>query len=215
MSSAAAPQISQSISLAFPTLIGQFQFNECQVVNEGLLKSLLKLEAEQPSSDHANMGGWHSKGDLLDQQASDVVQLRQWIADAINRMVHATGQLPEVSGRPAPRGNFRLTGWGNVSRIGNYHRVHSHPNSAWSGVYYLTGGQSELPLDGVLELYDPRQFAEMVDVPGSPYGQRIHITPIPGLMVIFPSWLYHFVHPVKTDSLRASIAFNAAWLPAK
>lgn len=215
MSSTAASQVSQSISLAFPTLLGQFQFSECQVVNEGLLKALLNMESEQPSIDHANMGGWHSKGDLLDQPVSEIVQLRQWIAEAINRMVHATGQLPEVRGRPAPRGNFRLTAWGNISRKGNYHRMHSHPNSAWSGVYYLTDSHSDLPLDGVLELYDPRQFAEMVDVPGSPYGQRIHITPIPGLMVVFPSWLYHFVHPVKSDTLRASIAFNAAWLPAK
>jgi hypothetical protein len=29
--------------------------------------------------------------------------------------------------------------------------------------------------------------------------------------VLFPSWLYHFVHPSATDTPRISIAFNAAW----
>ena len=54
----------------------------------------------------------------------------------------------------------------------------------------------------------------MVDTPGSPYGQRMLIRPVPGLLVLFPSWLYHFVHPSTAYSPRISIAFNAAWRAA-
>jgi uncharacterized protein (TIGR02466 family) len=67
-------------------------------------------------------------------------------------------------------------------------------------------------LAGTLEFYDPRPFTEMVEVPGNPYGQRIIIRPQPGLLVLFPSWLYHFVHPTESDSPRISIAFNASWI---
>ncbi|HBE72415.1 MAG TPA: hypothetical protein DDW52_30130 [Planctomycetaceae bacterium] len=206
-------QVEQSISLAFPTLIGQFKFQNSDSVNAGLLKQVLAKESSDASQQYANAGGWHSKGDLLEWPGSEVAQLRSWIGESLNAIVGATGQLPEVRGRPAPKGRFRLTGWANVSRIGNYHRMHLHPQSAWSGVYYLTESRSEIPLDGVLELYDPRHFAEMVDAPGAPYGQRVHIRPQAGLMVLFPSWLYHFVHPCKTEATRVSVAFNAAWIP--
>jgi len=92
--------------------------------------------------------------------------------------------------------------------------MHNHPSSAWSGCYYVTGAGSDESLAGVLEFYDPRPFTEMVEVPGTPYGQRMLIRPVPGLLVVFPSWLYHFVHPMASDTPRISIAFNATWRPS-
>lgn len=201
--------------MAFPTLIGRFQMSGTESTNAALLAILLEREASTPSVDYANLGGWHSSGDLLEWGTPEVESLRNWISEALNRMVQATSQLPEVAGRAAPpRGSFRVSAWGNISRRGNYHRMHNHPNSAWSGCYYVTGISSNSPMGGVLELYDPRPFTEMVEVPGSPYGQRVLVRPVPGLLVLFPSWLYHFVHPCDSDKERVSIAFNAAWRPA-
>ncbi len=215
MTETTQPPPSQHIALAFATLIGRFQLPDTESANASLLRLLLEREAATPTNNYANVGGWHSNGDLLEWPSPEIVTLRSWITGALTQMVQATGQLPEVQGRAAPpRGGFQLTAWGNISRRGNYHRMHNHPNSAWSGVYYVAGSSSSDSMGGVLELYDPRPFTEMVDVPGSPYGQRIHIRPIPGLMVLFPSWLYHFVHPCNTDTERVSIAFNAAWRPA-
>ena len=215
MSDTPTPSMSHQISMAFPTLIGRFQVANSEQVNAGLLKTLLDREANYPSTDYANLGGWHSTSDLLEWQTPEIDQLRTWISDALGRMVQATGQLPEVAGRtPPPRGGFRVAAWGNISRRGNYHRMHNHPNSSWSGCYYVTGMPQTQSMGGVLELYDPRPFTEMVDVPGSPYGQRVHVRPVPGLMILFPSWLYHFVHPSDSDSERVSIAFNALWRSA-
>ncbi|QDV24973.1 2OG-Fe(II) oxygenase family protein [Aureliella helgolandensis] len=213
MSHSAFEVSGQQISLAFPTLLGRFQVPESDLSNPGLLKELLHRESSAPSRDYANVGGWHSSGNLLEWPLPEIVKLRGWISTALASMVRATGQLPEVQGRAeAPRGSFRLTAWGNVSRKGNYHRLHNHPNNAWSGVYYVTGDNSqETGLGGALELYDPRPFTEMVETPGNPYGQRLLVRPAAGLLVVFPSWLYHFVHPNPSDTLRVSIAFNAAW----
>ena len=56
-----------------------------------------------------------------------------------------------------------------------------------------------------------RHRTEMADVPGTPYGQRLLVRPEPGLLVLFPGWMYHFVHPVTSTEPRISIAFNALW----
>lgn len=207
---------SQHIASVFATLVGRFQFAECQSLNRALLQAILERESVSPSVDYANRGGWHSTSDLLDWQVPEVSVLREWIRGAIQSMVQSTYQLPEARGKIEQlRGGFRLAAWANVSRRGDYHRMHNHPGSAWSGCYYLTGVNEQESLGGVLELYDPRPFTEMVDAPGSPYGQRILIRPEPGAMVLFPGWLYHFVHPHQTDDVRISIAFNATWVPVE
>jgi hypothetical protein len=37
----------------------------------------------------------------------------------------------------------------------------------------------------------------------------IHLAPRPGLLVLFPYWLEHYVEPHESDELRITIAFNA------
>jgi uncharacterized protein (TIGR02466 family) len=213
---------SQSVALAFPTLIGKFELQNTSHINTALERLILEKERSTPSRDHANHGGWHSPADLLYWPGEEIETLKRWMSEGLSRMVQATLQLPEVQSRAErPQGSFRISAWANVARRGNYHRMHNHPLNAWSGCYYVCSGPPTLlpdgkpALAGALEFYDPRPFTEMVDVPGTPYGQRIIIRPQPGLLVLFPSWLYHFVHPTESDSPRISIAFNASWIPTQ
>ncbi len=48
-------------------------------------------------------------------------------------------------------------------------------------------------------------------LPGDPFNESIRIRPRPGLMVLFPGWLKHFVHPHTGTGTRISIAFNIAY----
>jgi uncharacterized protein (TIGR02466 family) len=197
----------------FTTLVGRFQLRQPCGWLEPLLAMVLEREKSEPSIDYANCGGWHSGANLLDWQGEPIGALRQAIAECLTAMVQATSQLPEA--QPSPqnaRGGFRISAWANVARQGNYHRLHNHPGSSWSGCLYLTGSTDQ-SLAGVLELNDPRPFTEMVSMPHHPCGQRFLVRPQPGLLVIFPSWVYHFVHPSTSSDPRVSIAFNAQWLP--
>jgi uncharacterized protein (TIGR02466 family) len=202
----------RQIAPVFATLIGKFQYQDAASINTDLQRMILDREQTVPSDDYANQGGWHSPSDFLEWPGDSISTLRGWISDCLSQMVGATYQLPEVQGRPKPgRGGFVVHAWANISRTGNYHRMHNHPSSSWSGVYYVSSSSQPNSLAGVLEFYDPRPFTEMVYTPGSPYGQRMLVRPVPGLMVLFPSWLYHFVHPYNSDEPRISIAFNASW----
>ena len=207
-------EIGHNFSLVYPTLIGKFQMPDADSVNAQLLELVLERERNDTTRDYANVGGWHSAGDLLEWPNPAIAQLRTWISEALKRTVQASSQLPEVRERNPPKGNFRVSAWANVSRKGNYHRMHNHPGSAWSGVYYVAAQPSNDSLGGVLEFYDPRPFTEMNDTPFSPYGQRMIVRPVAGMMVLFPGWLYHSVHPNTADEARLSIAFNASWISA-
>jgi uncharacterized protein (TIGR02466 family) len=80
----------------------------------------------------------------------------------------------------------------------------------WSGVYYITQGDPDtsIPQNGMLELFDPRDAANYIQIQHTIFDAKQFIENIPGRMVMWPSWLKHMVHPFKGDSERISIAFN-------
>jgi hypothetical protein len=113
------------------------------------------------------------------------------------------------------QGTLSVSAWATLCRAGAYHAPHSHPDSAWSGVYYVDPGADcpERPLSGVLEFLDPRAGVEAVTAPGDPYGEPFRVRPQAGLLVVFPSWLYHWVHPYTGQIPRIAISFNATPAP--
>jgi uncharacterized protein (TIGR02466 family) len=155
------------------------------------------------------MGGWRSEPNLLEWKGEEINGLVTEIQAAIEQVIAAT------SGDQGFRGYLKLNAWANVLRRGNYNTIHNHPESTWSGVYYVDVGTTatENPLSGVLELMDPRPFVEMVATPGQPFGRPVRIQPENGLMVLFPSWLYHQVHVYSGEGVRIAIAFNVPTQP--
>jgi hypothetical protein len=79
-------------------------------------------------------------------------------------------------------------------------------------VYYVDAGSiaADRSLSGVLEFLDPRAGVEAVTAPGDPYGEPVRVRPEAGLIVIFPSWLYHWVHPYVGHTPRIAVSFNVS-----
>lgn len=206
----------KAVSLAFPTPIGHYRLSprEAAAMNDELRRIILARERCEPSQHHANAGGWHSQRDLLEWDEPVVGRLRSHLLEAVEHMARSAigviRRADDVQGVEV--GPLTIRAWANISRRGNYHRIHNHPRACWSGVYYVAVGGSapDHPLSGLLELMDPRPFTEMVSTPGEPFGQKLAIPPEAGTIVVFPSWIYHFVNPYHGDGERISIAFNAA-----
>ena len=73
---------------------------------------------------------------------------------------------------------------------------------------YNTGVRSDLN-PGAISFYDPRPQANMGAIKGD--GQidpEYRVQPVPGLMLLWPSFLHHLVHPNLSDELRISVSFN-------
>ena len=199
------------VTAAFPTLIGRWQVPDAYALNEALRHLIFAEEASYPSLGRSNVGGWHSRPDFLKKSDPHIHALNAWIKWALDCMIRLS------AGAGALQDQMSVSGWAAICRTGAYHAPHSHPDSAWSGVYYvdIDMDSKDWPLGGVLEFLDPRGGAEAVTAPGDPYGEPFRVHPQPGLLVIFPSWLYHWVHPYRGQTPRVAISFNATRTPAR
>ena len=194
------------VTSAFPTLIGRYRVPDAEGMNEDLQALILAAEHEYASLGRSNIGGWHSRPDFFSRSEPAVAALTGWVTWALRQMVEAS------AGPGGLEGTAFLSAWVTVCRSGAYHAPHSHPDSAWSGVYYVDAGASppDFPLSGVLEFLDPRAGAEAVSAPGDPYGAPLRVHPESGMLVVFPSWLYHWVHPYRGQAPRIAVSFNAS-----
>jgi len=100
--------------------------------------------------------------------------------------------------------------WANINPPGGMNRAHQHPNSLWSGVYYIKA----LKNSGHLKIDDPRSSAAM-SRPKQKDGKKplrlfreTHYEPIAGRCIMFPSWLMHCVDPNQSNDIRISVSFN-------
>ena len=93
--------------------------------------------------------------------------------------------------------------WGNVSLQGKDHPVHTHPNNTFSGIVYLTPGVRTT-------FVDANTASSMILFnKSSPYfNNSASLEAIPNMLVIFPSWLPHYVPTNPDPQTRKTISFN-------
>lgn len=107
--------------------------------------------------------------------------------------------------------------WVNYTNKEQSHHCHNHSNSILSGVFYLSDNNAPItfvnPLSHQLRritLFDIEEIKEknLWNIFNSfEWG----FVPKKYSVVIFPSWLEHFVPTQTTDQVRLSIAFNS-WI---
>ncbi|MGL5010281.1 MAG: TIGR02466 family protein [Paracoccaceae bacterium] len=197
----------------FPTQIFSYLLPSelAEKVNAKLLRSIRAKRAQDAEgiqrSNFRALGGWHSQNDLHeDADYADVVEL-------INRCSETISARNEYH----PDSQLRIgTMWAIINPPGSANRAHVHPNSSWSGVYYVQAPTNA----GDIDFTDPRTqhvMAPMRYVPKKKRPQhcwtKVNFTPVAGKILIFPSWLYHSVAPNLStargkDSERVVISFN-------
>ena len=100
--------------------------------------------------------------------------------------------------------------WANINPPGSMNRAHIHPNSLWSGVYYVKASKNS----GQLKIEDPRSVALMVrprmkqGKPPRRLWREDNYEPKAGRLIMFPSWLNHCVDTNESNDIRISVSFN-------
>lgn len=97
--------------------------------------------------------------------------------------------------------------WVNKMGIGGSHQVHRHPNSIFSGIFYIFGENS--PIHFIDERGRPFSNFKL-DAKNYNYvnSASLSFENIPGSLFLFPSDLSHFVPPNEKDGKRMSLSFN-------
>ena len=62
---------------------------------------------------------------------------------------------------------------------------------------------------GCITFYDPRGAVNMTAIKRDPYIEaEFTLAPRPGLILLWPAFLHHFVHPNLSEEPRVSISYN-------
>lgn len=195
----------------FATPVAALEVPDAETRNVQLRNSILKRKSEVPSVQASNAGGWHSDREILDWGGPDVAEILGMAQEMANRLT------VNRQGAPA-KADWAVTAWANVNGPGDGNVCHYHPGSFWSGAYYVDDGgcSQNAALGGEFEMLDPRGAGPGMHAPalkfagedGQSVGGAESILPRPGLLFMFPSWLFHQVRPYRGTDLRISIAFN-------
>ena len=96
--------------------------------------------------------------------------------------------------------------WSNVLKPGETHRPHTHSNNILSGVFYVDAEQTSgiiftdpRPQAGVIQPDVTKQFVDNANV--------IKYDSLTNRMILFPSWLQHYV-PINETNSEIEIEFN-------
>ena len=184
--------------LYFPTPIYVLDIKD-QSINEQLEKDKLNWYNKDKGINRTNVNGWHSKTTM--HEMPEYKRLTDALYEAQKKIY-----IEEDLDSEPFLGNM----WANVNPKGGMNRAHIHPNSLWSGVYYVKANKNS----GHLKIDDPRSIASMSRPRLKEKQHPIRLwretsfEPKVGRLIMFPAWLVHAVDPNLSDELRISVSFN-------
>ena len=172
---------------------------EHPTLNQELEQDIVAWSKQDKGITRTNVQGWHSTTDMHEKpQFKKLVDMLYACQKTIYNQEHLDSE-PVL-------GNM----WANINPPGGMNRAHQHPNSLWSGVYYIKAPKN----CGHLKIDDPRASAAMLR-PRQKDGEKparlfreTHYEPIAGRCIMFPSWLMHCVDPNNSNDIRISVSFN-------
>ena len=190
--------------ILFPTPIYMKMVKEPKKLNKYLYPLIKAWSKKDKSETKTNACGcWHSPTDM------NIKKEYQPLIDELFAMQHEIYKDYGMEPKPG-LGNM----WANINYPNAYNKQHIHPNSQWSGVYYVKVPENS----GRLFVEDPRPGPNIIlprrtkNLPRALW--RVVLYPaIEGQMIMFPAWLTHGVEINESKEKgekgwRVSVSFN-------
>ena len=206
------------INLLFCTPLFRGKLSGVEKLNESLEELILSLEEEQnrklDSPQPMHGGVFESEFDFLSRPEPVVQEFKKLVYDQLGEFVKEVNQLTEDD---LTKLKFDNHCWFHVTRKGGYFQSHNHPNASWSFTYYVTPGDEQVEDEkaaGHIVLADPRPQASCyMDVANKNMRRdlsfsSVRFRPQASELLIFPSYLQHWVEPYSGEAPRISISAN-------
>lgn len=170
--------------------------------NKNLTEYAYELKEKDQGVIKSNFLGWQS--DILQDPNGQISVLVDTILSRINSTKNDLGFLENSE-------VYLNNIWININPKGSFNRPHIHPNATFSGVYYVRCKKNS----GNLVFRHP-SVAQQILLKEETVDEYVGfnaatwtVIPEEGRLLIFPSWLEHYVEPNQDDEDRISIAINA------
>ena len=174
------------------TIIEEFKEHPTKVsFNEDISGWVMGMFEKDQSVKKSNRGGWQSDLQKPDGELKPLVEKIDELCKNINLKIQETF-IPQL--------------WINVNKKGDWNAIHQHGHYQLSGTYYV-----KTPKDcGRIVFRDPRPGAIgnsfMIIIFDKVESKNVNI--VEGLLMLWPSYLDHFVEPSQADKERISISFD-------
>jgi len=153
-------------------------------------------------------GGTQTEGMLFGAGHALVEKARMRIEQAINAYIAELGTDPNHPFLARQSRNFRYAGaWSCLMRGQGFHTNHLHPEGWISSCYYVTVPKetdNQKTHNGWIKFGEPS-----LELPLKNPVRRA-VQPVPGRLVLFPSYMWHGTIPLQANSPRTTIAFDVA-----
>ena len=185
-------------------------FENSSELNKELTNKILQWKHSDPEGvEISNSLGWQSRSTMQEQKSGfDVItnKINEFLNEVWLSEQYREGTSLEIENM-----------WANVNYKYAYNKYHDHPNSLWSGVYYVQSPPNcgKILFDKSWSRYQRVQkpiFSH--EIPTYDYQwDSVAYEPIEGRVILFPSWIGHQVEQNLTDiegenGYRISISFN-------
>ena len=187
-----------SVRALFPT-----RLYEGQVAIDGLAEAARAIAAQDKAGQRwcreHNYRGYTSYASLDDLPHRDPA-----FAELVRAIDKHVAAFAKASGFRLRRRLKLDSLWVNILKPGAAHSGHIHPHSAVSGTVYVEAP----PGAGAIRFEDPRLPLTMA----APLGDErfVSVTPEPGMILLWESWLRHEVLAGSAKTERISVSFNYA-----
>ena len=184
--------------LYFPTPIYILDIKD-KSLNVELEKNILDWMNQDKGVSRTNIQGWHSPTNMHEKPEFKKLVGALYEAQVKIYKEECLDSEPVI-------GNM----WANINPTGATNAPHIHPNSHFSGVYYIVSNDKS----GALKIDDPRPGAQIVmphrkqEKLPKHLWKKTFLRPTVGRIIIFPAWLWHSVETNESDQLRISVSFN-------
>ncbi len=152
----------------------------------------------------SNVKGWHSKNfDLKEKEPQNFIKI-------ISRQIESviTDMDWDIKNQKTKITNM----WAIINKGGAANARHHHGNSSLSAAYYVRAPKNS----GDIVFYDPRPapvYSHPVsNKPNYLNAMQHSISPLEGLLVMFPGYLDHSVNENLSNEERIVISFNISLL---